>query len=58
MSKPVDRSTVTEAAPEAFRRLPEAIRVEDTVTSIRGDSIFDHSGDDNALIAAALKAGG
>lgn len=42
----------------AYRHLPEVISVEDTVASVRGDSPSDPCGEQNAFIAAAIKAGG
>jgi hypothetical protein len=51
-------NAATRTDPEAFSHLPDAISVEDTVTSIRGDSPPDPSGERNAFIDAALNAGG
>jgi hypothetical protein len=46
------------AEAQKYRHLPEAISLEDTVTSMRGDSPSEASGERNDFIAAAINAGG
>lgn len=58
MAKAAGHPSSDGAAPKAFWHLPDAIRVEDTVTSIRGDLPPEPSGERNAFIAAAVNAGG
>jgi hypothetical protein len=43
---------------EAFRRLPDAVVLEDTVESVRNTVPLEPAGERNAFIDAALQAGG
>lgn len=48
-----------EATTDAFRRLPEPVRTEETVASSRGDhSLPEPIGEPNVFIATAVRAGG
>jgi hypothetical protein len=42
----------------AFRHLPEPVRLEETVSTTRGNATPELLGEPNAFIAAAVHAGG
>lgn len=60
MPRTADHRSAADGRVEAqpFRHLPVATSVEDTVASMRGDSLPDPLDGRNAFIAAAINAGG